>query len=382
MIWLDALRLVAGVSMVGLHATADPTGEPFPSFPPEDRIAPMLVRAVIYTARTELFIIIALFLMILALERRPRPYFQVVGEQARRLLLPFVFWTLFYAGYNLIKADAFGYLEASLVQLCDPVAWAKFMLLGDVKYHMHFLPTLFAIVLFFPLFRAAEKKPWLGLLVLVGLAVRREIDGALYNNLWGSPWLDVAVRITKVFSYVGYGLVAASFAGLWRQRVTMDLRAWTTSLLGAGVVLFAIKLVATWRTVTTGRWPHDFTPGYWADFLMPVVLFSICLSLSHLRWPPVLSRLAPYSFGIYLCHPIFLDLIEIGLRNARILPITQVLTKVAVALPCTALFVVTISRIPALAWIIGLGPLPFRRGLAVRSTANRAAPTSHDLRET
>lgn len=358
MVWLDALRLIAGVSMLGLHATADATGQPFIEFPPEDRVAPMLLRAVIYTARTELFIIIALFLLILGLDRRPRPYHAVIAEQARRLLVPFLFWTLFYAAYSLIKAGAFGYAAQDLAALADPVAWARFLLLGAVKYHMHFIPTLFAILLFYPLFRGAERAPWLALLVLAGLAVRHEIDLFLYSSFWGSPWLDAAVRVTKVISYIGYGLVAAAFAGLWRSQPPAERAGWLGPLLYLGGLLFAVKLVATWRTVTTGTWPHDFTPGYWADFLMPVVLFALCFCLSHRRWPMLLSTLAPYSFGIYLCHPIFLDLVEISLRGTALPPMTQVMLKIGVALPCTAALVAMLARVQPVAWTIGLGPLP------------------------
>ena len=62
--WIDALRLTAGLSMVGLHATADATGQPFPDAELAERVAPMLLRAVLYTARTELFLIISLFLLL------------------------------------------------------------------------------------------------------------------------------------------------------------------------------------------------------------------------------------------------------------------------------------------------------------------------------
>ena len=67
LVWLDSLRLAAGVSMVGLHATSDATGQPFVDYTQAERVAPMLLRAVIYTARTELFLIISVFLLLMAL---------------------------------------------------------------------------------------------------------------------------------------------------------------------------------------------------------------------------------------------------------------------------------------------------------------------------
>ena len=103
-IWIDAVRITAGISIVVLHATADPTGQPWVAYSQSERVGPMLLRAVVYTARTELFLIIALFLLLLAHEKTPRTYRQTLAEQSRRLLVPFAFWTLFYAFYGLIKA--------------------------------------------------------------------------------------------------------------------------------------------------------------------------------------------------------------------------------------------------------------------------------------
>ncbi len=357
-VWLDTCRLVAGVSMVGLHATADPQGQPWAAYPESDRIWPMLVRAVIYTARTELFLIISIFLLLMALDRRPRGYVQTMAEQARRLLVPFAFWVVFYAFYSLIKADAFGYAHAWWDRLSNPWEWVGFFVLGDVKYHMHFIPTLFGLVLFYPLFRISVAHPWTGVMILACLIVKRELDGALYATFWGEEWLSWAIRAVKVMTYLGYGMVAGAFLGLW-MRMTGDARGkWVPLILFGGAMLFAIKLVATLKTIQTGAWPHGYTAGYWADFLMPVALFALCMFLGHKHWPVILSRIAPYSFGIYLCHPIFLDMAEIALRDTTLSPIAQIGLKIGWALPTTALCVLILSKLPPLAWTVGMGPLP------------------------
>ncbi len=93
--WIDALRVCAGVSMVGLHVTADAQGQPFPDADPAARLAPMVLRALLYTARTELFLMISVMLLVIALARRPRGYGTVIVQHARRLLVPYAFWTLF-----------------------------------------------------------------------------------------------------------------------------------------------------------------------------------------------------------------------------------------------------------------------------------------------
>ena len=357
--WLDALRLIAGISMVGLHATADASGQPFVDWPVEDRYAPLLIRAVIYTARTELFLIISLFLLLMALDRRPRGYAETLKEQARRLLLPFGFRAVFYAFYSLIKAQHFGYEDWVWEQLGSAQSWLSYFILGSSKYHMHFLPTLFGLVLFYPLFRIAKTHLWLGAMVFACLLVKGELDVFLWSNFMGQPGFDYALRAVKILTYTGYGFVAASLLGVWeRWGRSRDLGAWIGPVALLGSLLFLIKLAATWKTAQTGAWQHSYTAGYWADFLFPALLFVGCLVLAHRAWPPVISRVAKYSFGIYLCHPIFLDLIEIGLSFQEFGPLSQVLLKIGVALPATALLVMSLERMRPLAWTVGLGPFP------------------------
>lgn len=358
LIWLDALRLLAGISMVGLHASADSNGLPFPNAAEYQRVAPMILRAVLYVARTELFLIISIFLIVLAVDKRPRSYGSVLQQQCSRLLIPFFFWTVFYAFFGLYKASSFGYLESALINVSSPESWIGFLLLGDVKYHMHFIPTLFGVVLFFPLYRSVLKHPIMGLAILFLLLIKRELDQVAYAQLWGTDILPYAVRFLKTLAYTGYGLVAASFYTLWKSSRAQDRSAWLGLILLVGCLLFAVKLVAAFKIVQSGQWAFGYTPGYWADYLMPVLLFALCMCLGHRKWPDILSRLAPFSFGIYLCHPIFMDFAEINLRGVELTPIQLIGCKIAFVLPATSVFVWLLSKSRITAWTIGLGALP------------------------
>lgn len=359
LIWLDSLRIIAGLSMVGLHSTADAMGQPWVDYAPAERIAPLLVRAIVYTARTELFLIISAFLLLISLDRRERSYVETLAEQAKRLLIPFVFWTVFYAFFNLIKASEFGYFDAAFNDISTVKSWMGYLVLGDVKYHMHFLPTLFCLLLFYPFFRLASAYPTLGLFVIIFLLARWELDSFLYQNFWGAEALGYLIRLVKVFAYIGYGMLAGAAVGIWKKYPTAQLHQWFPLVLLVGCLLFLFKSIATIKTIQSGVWQFNYVPGYWADFLMPVVLFLGCMSLASKSWPAVISSWARYSFGIYLCHPIFLDFSEILLRSQSHSPGIQVVLKLALCLPCTIGFVKLLSVCRPLAWTIGLGPLPF-----------------------
>lgn len=372
MVWLDCLRLIAGVSMVGLHASSDIGGQPFPDFDPVERIGPVLFRAVVYTARTELFLIISLFLLIMSLEKRPRGYIATVQEQARRLLLPFAFWVVFYAFYRVIKAEHFGYAEAIWDQLSDASQWAEYFMLGSVQYHMHFLPTLFGLVLLYPLFRLAVHQPLMGLIIFLCLFTKREIDVWLWGNLRDIVGFDYLIRFVKILTYGGYGIIAASFYGiLSRSLDEMALMRLGVTALYGGVLIFGIKLVYSHKVILSGAWQYNFNPAYWADFLMPVILFAIFMGFRSARFPSIISVWAPYSFGIYLVHPIFLDLLEIGLWDRGLSPSAYVALKVSGAIFVTSVAVHLLSKSRLLAWTVGMGPLPSLRNFRTLGTNSK-----------
>lgn len=168
--WLDISRLAAAFSIIGIHTTTDPKGKAFIDYDISERVFPVLMRTTAELASTEFFILVSLFLLAFKLERKPMPYGATMKLQMRRLLVPFVFWTFFYAFFVLIKANAFGYLDPMLEKLTQPETWASYFLLGKSQYHMHFIPTIFLIFLFHPVFKLALKAPILGLLVVPFLA--------------------------------------------------------------------------------------------------------------------------------------------------------------------------------------------------------------------
>lgn len=364
LVWLDGLRLIAGVSMVGLHASADIKGQPFPEFTALERAGAVFFRSIMYLARTELFLIISLFLLFMSLDMRPRGYWETVYEQAKRLLRPFVFWVVFYAFYRLIKAIYFGYEAAIIDQLLTPQSWIGYFVLGDVQYHMHFLPTLFGLILFYPLCLCAIKYPWLGVVVLMCLFTKRECDLWLWAHKDIVLAFEYVLRLVKVLTYVGYACVAASAYGLYRKHQNwLGLNEVLPFILLVGGFLYLLKIIYSLRVIEFANWQYNYAPAFWADFLMPVVLFFLFMSsrrVNKWRW---LSSAAPYSFGIYLVHPIFLDIAEIMLWDFRLLPIVFVLAKTVWAVFLATTFVIFLSKTP-LAWSVGLGRFPNLRAFS------------------
>ncbi len=345
--------------MIGLHATADANGQPWPGYEQADRIVPILLRSILYIARTELFIIISVFLLFLALDKRSRSYKTVLQQQSSRLILPFVFWTIFFSFYGLFKAYNFGYFDYAVAELTSPKYWFDAFILGTSKYHMHFIPTLFGVLLLFPIYRVAIDHPEVGFAIVALLLVKQQLDTFIYSQFWDTDILPFLVRANKILTYAGYGLFAASCYGIVKKGIK-ETRKWLPVLLLSGLLLYLLKLTATWKTIENGVYPYSYVAGYWADFLMPCALFLGCMLLGNSVSSKTISNFAKYSFGLYLCHPIFLDIAEVALQLQSLLPIVQIALKLCFALPLTFAFVWTLSQSHLLGWTVGLKPLPYR----------------------
>ncbi len=366
MVWFDANRVFAALGVVLIHSTTDFGGKPFEHATPGERFIPVFLRSIGEFSGSEMFFLFSLFLMALRVDRKMPRYRETISTQAQRLLVPFAFWVVFYAFFRLIKADAFNYSDYILDQLTVPSNWVGYFLLGKVQYHMHFLPTLFALFLFYPLMRGATRYPILGLTLFVTLGIMNNTQAFVWGLDLDPQIRDYVIRALKIFGYVGYGFAAFALYGLWKDGIP---RGESRLLRRGGLYFAALAYVATipffavaWET---GNWGIRSGWDFYGHFLMPICVFLVFLGGQYLDWSPQWSKWAKYTFGVYLVHPAIIDLYDILLFKTglyeHLSPAMIVVSRYAVALPCSFWFAVALSKISLLAWTIGLGPTPWAK---------------------
>ncbi|WP_417250654.1 acyltransferase [Celeribacter sp.] len=364
LVWFDANRVFAAMGVVLIHSTTDFSGQPFASVEPSERLFPVLFRSLGEFSGSEMFFLFSLFLMAMRVDKKMPSYSSAIGTQAQRLLVPFVFWVVFYAFFRLLKADAFNYAPYIWEQVTDVKNWFGYFLLGKVQYHMHFLPTLFALFLFYPLMRGATRYPVLGLTLFVTLGIMNNTQGFIWGLGLEADLRDYILRAIKVLGYVGYGLAAFAMYGLWKDGIP---RGESRLLRRGGFYFAALAYVATIPffayAVQNGAWGVRSGWDFYGHFLMPICVFLIFLGGQYRDWSPRWSHYAKYSFGVYLVHPAVIDLFDIALFKSGVseilTPTALVLVRFAVALPASFLVSVGLSKVGLLAWTIGLGPMPW-----------------------
>jgi surface polysaccharide O-acyltransferase-like enzyme len=374
LVWFDANRVCAAMGVVLIHSTTDFSGGVFPKAEPMERLVPVALRSIAEFSGSEMFFFFSLFLMAMRVDRRMPAYKPAIAEQARRLLVPFAVWTVFYAFFRLLKADAFHYLPYVLEQLGDWKVWLGYFLLGKSQYHMHFLPTLFALFMFYPVMRLAMRYPILGLALFATLGAMNHVQTYIWSLQLDPDLRDYLLRATKILGYVGYGLAAFALYGLWRDGIPRG----ESKLIRRGAFYFAAMAYAATLpfygyALFNGQWGVRQGWDFYGHFLMPLFMFALFMGGQYRDWSPVWSKLARYTFGVYLVHPMVIDIYDVAVSKAGLVPLLEpwmiVLSRFVLVLPLSLLVAMGLSRIRLFAWTIGLGPSPWEWGRGRRAAA-------------
>ena len=358
--WLDGARLAAAFCIIGIHSSSDKVGQAFAEALPGERVFAVMLRTVSEMASTEYFILVSLFLLAVRMDRNELSYLSNVKQQVRRLLVPFVVWTIFYAFFRLYKAHHLGYTDSMWAEITQLQSWVYYLTLGWSNYHMHFLPTLFVLILFYPIYRLASHAPVLGLVVIPLIYLNMVFGGFIWSNLTDIMVIESWMRVAKLLTYTGYGFAAYALYGIWQKQLNKRLSA---SLFGFALLAitigFIVKMVQATEIINTGNFGIRRSYIYMAHFLFPCFMVMAFMGSQHFRWPEKLPQWSKYSFGMYLMHPAFLYMIEVALHGKNMSPTAYVLTKFTFAVVMSICMSVAFGRSKWLAWTIGLGKIPF-----------------------
>ena len=277
--------------------------------------------------------------LLLGREELVLPYF--FRRHVLRLAGLFCLWSLLYALLRLANgafADAHSF----------------FMALAGGHYHLWFLPAMVLSNLFLPPVHAALHEGRLDGRYLVGLFLFLGI--VLANcNLTPDP-AYVLHRITLNFRldylpYLGYAVW-----GWW-----LDRRFFPRKTLWLAPLLW---ILVTLAAAAGNRWYSGYkqTADGWLfsyfslpSFLQATLVFCFCLALKNhiFRYPRALAALSDAALGVYLLHPLLLNLLgRAGVTVTAAAPLGSLLGVCALlAVLCFGL-TLALRRIPLIKRIL------------------------------
>lgn len=210
-------------------------------------------------------------------------------RRAARILPALVFWSLFYLCWS-------AFMHAWQQEPLTMDAWLGKLLKGAPYYHLWYLYMIVGLYLFAPFLQRMYQacSPHARLLALATILACAAADAAHHHLAAdGRP----GFFFNAFLPYIGYFL-----AGRLIYERTLSLP-WPGGLFAASVAASTLGVALMSQPVSLDFYFYDaFNP---AVILMSLAAFQWLLQA---RTVPRLGALAPLTFGVYLLHPVFLDL--------------------------------------------------------------------------
>lgn len=326
-IWLDVLRAFACMCVVLVHSPAKYDGQ----IPGQSLLAPL--NYVLMSWGVGLFFTISGALLL----SKPVNLSEFYKKRFGKLIIPVIVWSIIYTIYE-------GWLDGGLswTYFWRKVAMIPFYNQTPLLWFMY---TLFGIYLVAPVFsyflNSANRRDVEVLLGLWGVVLLIP-----YLKLWNKDVCNMIAENGALHSFTGF-LWYAIFGYYLRKYIDWKPSNWKF------ITLLVVSFVFPVIVYFTNFFPTDtlntqMSVSSVAMTSIPFILFKN-FSFKKLKKNNIVLILARYSFGVYLCHWLFLKPLRLYL--------TQFHIHYAIQIPLTAIIVCAASLIVTLL----LSKLPFKK---------------------
>jgi surface polysaccharide O-acyltransferase-like enzyme len=325
----DLLRLLAAVSVVGIHSLMMYRG----ILPPT---APISIVDDLLHYAVPVFVFISGALVWGAPPRDTQKEFW--RRRFSTIIAPYLAWTVVYLALDFAQAAKPSEVLASIPAL---------VLTGETWYHLYFVPMLLFFYLFTPLARKAVRRSP-ELLVLGIFAVRILFIGPLISGAEALGGATVAAFATHVVVHAPEMALGAWFA-VRRDRAIRPLALWWPALLGVGLLAQLAELLELV--------PASLAPARSALLALSMALVVLgwvgaSLALAQRLGFATAGRvhsLGDLTYGVYLAHPVFVLAFDLALQALGVEPVAAwwfALATWALVLAASVALVAALARTP------------------------------------
>ncbi|WP_157938710.1 acyltransferase [Vibrio splendidus] len=242
---------------------------------------------------------VPLFVMISGyfLLNKSEPLLIFLKKRLRKILIPLTFWSIFFTLWTLLRFTIKGQISESHMIIVN--AWLS----GKPYYHLWYLFMIPFLYIITPPLRVLNNKLAKSeYFLLISFSFFLAISNVLFSNAltyFGNP--PRAELFTNNFlMYIGYFCL-----GGYISKYNSELK--------INIDILIIILILSWGCTIFGS--YFFSYKYFHSYLSintvsaSISLFLIIKKLANKNLK--LDNVAKFSFGIYLIHPVFLDIFSV-----------------------------------------------------------------------
>jgi len=327
--YVDLIRAYAIVMVIMVHSAALPMLN-FSSISQSEWWVSNLLFSFAHQG-VPLFIMISGLLLLDPAKNEPTAVF--VKKRFRKIIIPLIFWSAFFYCWRV-------FYKAENLTIIESISNA---VNGPMYYHLWYLYLILGLYLATPILRVYTKTAPLSITVYF-IAVWFLFEGMipLINGMTG---IRPGIPNTIFTSVIGYYLMGYLFL----QVDIPDKFKWLIAAVAVAATLFT----AIGTHLLTIRSDNQYK-GFFVNISRPnIITLSFCIfflmyKFKHAslftkgRAPLYIRRIAVSSFGIYLLHPVILELLEAGWSgfNVNAMSIHPI-----VGIPMTMVLTITISYV-------------------------------------
>lgn len=258
-----------------------------------------------------------------------------------RILVPLLFWSIFYLLWATLKGFAKGIPPSSVDLVKDLIS-------GKPYYHMWFLYMIITLYLFTPFFRKITSKSTnreIEILVILSFSI------AALNYLCSKLFFyDSALFSNWFLSYIPFYFLGHLIRN--DERTISKYILLFVFFLSSFLTAFGCYIVAKNSDSNTGFYFN----GYLSVTVIPMsvsIMYLLKMLSKSILGEKIIIPLSSLTLGIYLIHPIIIEvLVHIGLDPLNFNPVMSIPIVAIIVFVCAVILSLIIIKLPYLKRVI------------------------------